>query len=441
MSTSVRFMPRGGRLAAWGAVLLAALLLGVPAGAQSALQGVNQPAATVQTGDAGARGPQTTEADPDDAVPAVEVVRYDSSDPYAMSIELASALMASADGSSEWVVLASGESWAEAAAAGPLAVSLGAPVLLVPPGGLQSPAARPDLVEFLRSAGTRRVVIVGSSEVLPNHEPSVLYGLGVLPRNIERVHGADRVGTSIAVAERIGLPAEMEGLGRTVIIASHQSVADAAAVGPLAAAGPFPLLLTATDALDSRITAYLAEHDVAHVVLAGGTAAITTAVQQAIEAADITVTRLAGQNRYHTAALAMDLLAEVPHCAEAAIDSIGLALGEEPLLALTAARLLGPQCIPLLFTDTDRLAPITQNHLYLYRHRTGVEPNWHLIGDEITIDPSAIEHPPVRMATVADNPDGDGQHIVVLDEHHQARRFLLDAGFSWITGSSRFSVG
>lgn len=426
-------MPRGGRLAALSAALVATLTLGVPAGAQSLGQSGNQSAEAFQTGDPDATEPEPAERDPGDAVPTAEVVRYHSSDPYAMSIELASALVASAGGSSEWVVLASGESWAEAAAAGPLAVSLGAPVLLVPPGGLQTSAARPDLVEFLESAGTRRVVIVGNPEVLPNHEPSVLFGLGILPRNIERVHGTDAVGTAIAVAKRIGAPAEFGELGRTVIIANDQSVADAAAVGPLAAAGPFPLLLTAPDALDPRITAYLAEHEVEHVVLVGGTAAITPAARHAIEAANVTVTRLAGQNRYHTAALSMDLLAEVPRCADAAIDSIGLALGEEPLLALIAAQLLSPQCIPLLYTDKDRLAPITQNYLYLFRHRTGVEPNWHLIGDDVTIDPSAIEHPPVRMATVADNPDGNGQHIVVVDEHRQPTRYLLDAGFSWIT--------
>ena len=370
---------------------------------------------------------------PDDSAGGVEVVRYAGSDQYETSIEVARALVDLEGGSSEQVVLASGESWADAAMAGPLAASLGAPVVLVPPGGLQTAAARPDLVEFLRSTGVRRVVIVGSADVLPNHEPSVLYGLGMLPRNIERVDGDDSVRASVAVAERIGAPAEFGELGRTVVIASGQSVADAVTVGPLAAAGPFPLLLTPPNQLDPRIAAYLAEQQIEHVVLVGGTAAIAPAVREAIEAAAATVTRLEGEDRYHTAALAMDLLTEAPGCTSNAIDSIGLALGDEPQLALTAGRLLGPQCIPLLFTEAGRLALVTQNHLYLYRHRTGIEPSWHLIGDDVTIDPSAIELPPVRMATVADNPDGNGQHIVVLDEHHQARHYLTDAGFDGIT--------
>ncbi|WP_419862560.1 cell wall-binding repeat-containing protein [Candidatus Poriferisodalis sp.] len=371
---------------------------------------------------------------PSDLAGGAEVVRYTGSDPYELSLAVAQALVDAEGGTSEWVVLASGESWADAATAGPLAASLGAPVVLVPPGDLQAAGARLELVKFLRSSSVRRVVIVGSSDVLPNHESSVLFGLGMLPRNIESIYGDDLVGSAIAVAERIGTPPELGELGRTAIIASNQSIADAVAVGPLAAAGPFPLLLTAPDELDPRITAYLEEREIEHVVLVGGTNAIAPAIRKAIDIAGATATRLAGEDRYHTAALAMDLLAEVPRCTEDAIDNIGLAPAGEPLLALTAGRLLGPQCIPLLFTDADRLALVTQNHLYLYRSRTGIKPGWHLVGNSVSVDSSAIERPPVRMATVADNPDGDGQHIVVLDEHHNPTRYLLDAGFDGITG-------
>ena len=411
----------------WLVALIGLIASILPVSGASAAE---QPA---DAGDSAAGAEAQAEAMPDDSAGGVEVERYAGSDQYELSLTVAQALVVAQGGTSEWVVLAPGESWADAAAAGPLAASLGAPVVLVPPGGLQTATARPDLVEFLRTSGVRRVVIVGSPEVLPNHEPSVLYGLGMLPRNIERVDGDDPVGASVAVAGRIGAPAEFGELGRTVVIASDQSVADAVAVGPLATSGPFPLLLTPPNQLDPRIAAYLAEQQIEHVVLVGGTAAIAPAVREAIEAAAATVTRLEGEDRYHTAALAMDLLAEAPGCTSNAIDSIGLALGNEPQLALTAGRLLGPQCTPLLFTDADRLAPVTQNHLYLYRHRTGIELSWHLIGDDVTIDPSAIELPPVRMATVAGNPDGDGQHIVVLDEHHQARHYLLDAGFDGIT--------
>ena len=361
----------------------------------------------------------------------VEVVRLWSPDRYGTSLAVARELVRLRGGRAEAVVLASGESWADAAVAGPLAASLSAPVLLVPPGGLQTSAARPDLVEFLRSAGTRRVVILGSPDVLPNHEPSVLFGLGMLPRNIERVHSDDPVEMSIAVAARIGAPTEFAELGRTVIIASDSSVADAVAVGPLAAAGPFPLLLTGPDALDPRITAYLAEHDVANVVLVGGTAAIAPAVQEALEAADITVTRLAGGDRADTSRLAAELFEQLTSddlgCASGPAR-IGLAPAQRPKLALTAGPLLGALCAPLRFTDSDRLPPAVHNDLFLaYSRTSGAELHVFESASVLPDDVLDVAVPPVRIAAWKLTPGviaGESQAtLIVSDGSEQPRSY------------------
>ena len=368
---------------------------------------------------------------PENSADGVEIVRYASSDPYAMSIELAAALAEARGGDSEWVVLVAGESWADAVAAGPLAASLAAPVLLVPPGGLQSSAARPDLVEFLESAGSRRIVIVGSPEVLPNHEPSVLFGLGMLPRNIERVHGNDAAGTSIAVAERISAPAEFGELGRTVIIASDRSVADAVAVGPMAAAGPFPLLLTAPDALDPRIAAYLTEHEVAHVVLVGGTAAIAPAVQQTIETAGATVTRLDGRDRVDTARLAAALFEQhtdgSPACADGPIR-IGFADAQQPEQTLTAGPLLSRLCSALLYAESGRLPPDLRNTLYLARQQPH-DVEFLVFASEIAIPAAALDIslPPMQLAfvSVSEVSESGKRHaqIALVNEHGAIRMF------------------
>ena len=368
---------------------------------------------------------------PEGSAGSADVVRYVGSDPYAMSIELAGALADAGGGTSEWVVLVPGESWAEAAAAGPLAVSLGAAVLLVPPGGLQTSAARPDLVEFLETTGVRRVVIVGSPEILPNYEPSVLYGLGILPRNIERIHGGDPVGTSIAVAERMGATPELGELGRTVIVTSDQSVADAVAVGPLAASGPFPLLFTAPDALDPRITAYLAEHDVTHVVLVGGTVAIAPTVQEAIETADITVTRLAGRDRSDTARLVAEVFgqhtADNPACAEGPAR-IGLTPAQHPEQALTAGPLLAELCSPLRYTEPDRLPTDLRNTLYLAASG-GTPYEIHVLADQRQVPTSSLDvtTPPAVIAFLARWPQGDPRHgesaVVIVDERGEWRRY------------------
>ena len=402
-----------------------------------------------------------TEAVSDDSTSGVEVVRYATSDPYALSLTVAQALVDASGGTSEWVVLASGESWADAATAGPLAASLGAPVLLVPPAGLQAPAARPDLVEFLRSISARRVVIVGSPDVLPNHEPSVLFGLGMLPRNIERVHGDDSVGASVAVAKRINAPTELGELGRAVIIAGDQSVVDAVAVGPLAAAAPLPLLLTAPDALDPRVSAYLTEHDIEHVVLVGGTAAIAPTVQEVIEAAGATVTRLAGRDRRDTARLAADLFkqhtADDSAC-EGSPIRIGLVPAQYPDRALTVGPLLAAQCTSLDYVQPDRFPLRLQNTLYLAQHDPVGARVVAFADDQVLPDnslrPSA---PPVRIAAwqLVDVPISGQPEVVlvVFDERgnqtsvpstrmalpsHRTRRFSTE-GVSWFDWGDRLT--
>lgn len=388
-----------------------------------------------------------TEAGSGDSAGAAEVVRYTGSDQYELSLAVAQALVDADGGTSEWVVLASGESWAEAATAGPLAASLGAPVVLVPPGGLQSPAARPDLVEFLKSAGVRRVVIIGSPDMLPNHEPSVLFGLGMLPRNIERIHRDDTVGTAIAVGERMGMPAEFADFGRTVIIASDQSVADAVAVGPLAAAGPFPLLLTASDALDPRLATYLADQEIEHAVLVGGTAAIAPAVQTAIETAGTTVTRLAGRDRNDTARLAADLferhLAGDPACAVGPIRQ-GLAPAQHPEQALTAGLLLAAQCTPLRYVKPDKLRDDLRNALY-FAQNSSRAALIQIFSDEASIADAVVEiaAPPIRLAVFDRLHSGvTTSHeagVLIIDENGERHRFRIVPGRDASGADSRFS--
>ena len=339
------------------------------------------------------------------AVPGgVEVVRYATTDRYELSMDIAAAFAEVSGSDSDWVVLASGEDWAEAAVAGPLAASLDAPVVLVPPGGLQAPTARPGFVEFLKSTGTRRAMIVAGTEALPNHEPSVLFGLGMLPRNVERIHGTDRAGTALAVAERIGAAAELGEHGRTVIVASEQSVADAVAVGPLAFAGPFPVLLTQPDALDARIAAYLVDHEIEHVVLVGGEASVAPAVHDAIEAADIAVTRLAGRDRLETARIAADLFAQhvtgKQECSDGPAQ-LGLAPQQHPEQALTTGPLLAQLCAPLHYTGPDRLPPDVHNTLYVAsRLPAGVRLS--VFGGQSTVPDVAADVllPPTRVAFV-----------------------------------------
>lgn len=388
--------------------------------------GVEQASAVTETSPA-------TDSDGDDPTHrgSLELVRYADSDRAELSVEVAAALVKASGGTSEYVVLVAEEAWSDAAVTGPLAASLDAPVILVPPDGLQTPAARPEFVELLRSAGVRRAVLVGDPAGLPNHEPSVLFGQGLLPRNIERIHGDDPVGTAVAVAERIGTPAELAELGRTVIVASDRSVADAVAVGPLAAAGPFPLLLSPPGALDRRISAYLTAQEIEHVVLVGGTAAIAPAVQEAIESADIAVTRLAGLDRIDTARLAGDLfvqhIAGSPTCIEGP-SRLGLIPAQHPERGLTSGPLLAHRCAPLRLVNAGLPQTRLQNETYLARHRPG-GVQLHAFGSasELPRELLEISLPPTRFAfaraSVVPGRELVRTEVVIVDETQNPRHY------------------
>lgn len=130
-----------------------------------------------------------------------------------------------------------------------------------------------------------------------------------LPGVPKSLAGADRVATSIAVAEADFLPATTNTTAQSAtlraqaaVIASSASFPDALAAGPLAYAKVAPLLLTGKNSLDSRIGAALTKLVPAGstVYVVGGEAAVSANVATAITNLGFTVQRVAGIDRYDT---------------------------------------------------------------------------------------------------------------------------------------------
>ena len=289
---------------------------------------------------------------------ALDVSRYGGADRYATSLMVADAVAAHAGGTLDAVVMVSGRSWTDAVVAAPLAGSLGAPVLATPSGQL-----RPDAQAFLQQAGVSRVLIVGAdngSDGVGSGVESALTGMGI---DIERVTRADQYATSIAVAERVGAPGDMGAFGRTAIIASGEVFADALVAGAFAARGRHPVLLTAPERLDGGVAAYLQEADVSHVVLMGGTSALSSVVESSVRALGVGVTRLAGATRYDTAVKAAEFVTG-RYGGDCFTDRrVGLARARVPFDSFSAGPLLGRLCTPLLLSDPSSIPDDTAVYL------------------------------------------------------------------------------
>ena len=294
----------------------------------------------------------------------VSVVRHHGADRYATSLEVAEEVAADAGGSLEWAVLVSGERWTDAVVAAPMAGALGAPLLMTPPEEL-----RADALAFLQRMGVSQALVVGPAAGGGAHGPGRGVGAGVLEAlrsagiSTWREVGADRYGTAAEIARWVAAGV-MGTRGPTAVIASGEVFADALVAGPFAARGVHPVLLTPPSGLHAEAEGYLRDYGVEHVVLMGGRAALSAAVEQAVVDLGIAVSRVAGATRYDTAAKAAELVQGEYHSTQAGVpcfanSTIGVARARVPYDSFSAAPLLGRLCAPLLLANPDRIPPDT----------------------------------------------------------------------------------
>ncbi|MCD2441119.1 cell wall-binding repeat-containing protein [Agromyces sp. SYSU K20354] len=109
------------------------------------------------------------------------------------------------------------------------------------------------------------------------------------------IAGTDRYATSAAIS-REGFPADAP----CVYIASGANFPDALSAGPAAATCGGPLLLVAPNAIPAVVAAELDRLNPAEIVIAGGTGAVSSAVQTKLKAYSPVVRRIAGVDRYDT---------------------------------------------------------------------------------------------------------------------------------------------
>ena len=324
----------------------------------------------------------------------VSVTRYGGADRYETSLQVAEAVAADAGGSLSSVVLVSGRRWTDAVVAAPVAGALGALVLMTPPDEL-----RADALEFLQRVGVTSALVVGPDASGGGHGPGrgvvagVLEALGEAGISAERIAGDDRFGTGVAAAARI-TPGVMGELGRTAVIASGEVFADALVAGPFAARGIHPVLLTPPDELHADVAAYLGEAGISHIVLMGGTAALSGSVEQSVKDLGIDVSRVAGRTRYDTAVKAAELVdgrysdAAGQTCFDD--STVGLARARVPFDSFSAAPLLGRLCAPLLLADPTEVPPNTA--AYLDRARSSSEPvDLYVFGGNAAVGESALD--------------------------------------------------
>ena len=171
------------------------------------------------------------------------------------------------------------------------------PLLLVPSGG-PVPQRVLDLLELYNPA---EVVLLGGEAAVSE---AVADELGE-DYTVSRRSGPTRFETAIDIASREAPTATTailsRGFGDPASADETQAFADALAAGGWAADEGWPVLFTTTAALPNSVREYLDASAIEEMMIMGGTAAVSQAVEEEIEALGITTTRVAGATRFDTA--------------------------------------------------------------------------------------------------------------------------------------------
>ena len=214
----------------------------------------------------------------------LSVTRIGGDDVYSTAVAVAARV-----GSSEGVpgsyrnlgrtsLVATGEIFADALAAGPLAYRGRHPMLLTSSLDLD-----PEVKQFLVDSGTDHVVILGGPAAV---SPWVEYDILDLGISVGRLYGPDRFATAARIAEQLlgshsaGGCFDGSGFG----IAYGRRAADALAAGPLLGEMCSPLLLTERNSLPRVVAVLLESDDLApgdnagnlHLTAFGGSQAVTS---------------------------------------------------------------------------------------------------------------------------------------------------------------------
>ena len=190
-------------------------------------------------------------------------------------------------------VVATGLNFPDALAGGGAAGRLGGPVLLV---GSTVPASVSAEIARLRP---QRIIVLGGTSVVSTGVFSQLDALA--PAGAIRIGGTNRYATAAAASNELFAPESRLGNG-TVFVATGLNYPDALAGAPLAGYWKAPVLTVAPTALPAVTSTEIQRLAPTVVIILGGTASVSSSVEGQLRALVPSVTRIAGGDRYATAA-------------------------------------------------------------------------------------------------------------------------------------------
>jgi N-acetylmuramoyl-L-alanine amidase len=235
----------------------------------------------------------------------------------------------------ETVMVARGDQFADALTGAPLAYYYNAPILLVMPN--QLPEVTKAEIERLKA---KKIIVLGGEAAISKQVEEALEEINGV-EDVIRIGGDDRYKTALQVAAH--LPSSDKA-----VLAYGLNFPDALSIAPYAARKGMPIVLSDGTSLDEETRAFLLKHTGVYVI--GGTAVISQDVAVQLKQSGLAVSRLGGENRYHTAVKIVEKFDQEK-------SRFVVSTGEHFADALTGSVLAAKNKMFLLLTPSDRIAP------------------------------------------------------------------------------------
>ncbi|MGM0753033.1 MAG: cell wall-binding repeat-containing protein [Bacillota bacterium] len=256
---------------------------------------------------------------------------------------------------SDEVVLASGETFPDALAGGPLAYKLEAPILLTYKHRL--PSETRERIEELKA---KHVYILGGVGAIDRYVEKQLTDLGM---KITRIGGDDRFQTAAQIANY--LPSTK------AIVANGRNFPDALAVAPYAAKNGIPIVLTESGSLPAATKAITDKKE--KTILVGGEGVISSDVASKLPPD----TRYGGDDRYETA---KKIIEGLPMEKQHAYVATGANFAD----ALSGSVLAAKDNAPILLVKKDRIPSPMESLVNSY-------PAFSILGGSNAVSPNVEE--------------------------------------------------
>jgi SpoIID/LytB domain protein len=277
------------------------------------------------------RGIATTSAAPYTYVKSTAIrhltQRFSGADRYAVAAAVAASVAPNATS----VVIAGGATLPDASVSGPLAATLGAPLLLTTKSSLPTATVS----ELNRRGSTvKTAYVIGGTGVVSDTVVNQLQSRGL---TVQRVAGVDRYDTAAKVAAQITARRTVSA----VVIAGGFGLPDALGASGPASALVEPILLTPASGLASATRSGLTATGAKTARIVGGTAVVSTTVDSQLTSLGVAFTRLSGSNRYATSSVVASFYRPlVPNTSEVVLTSGADANLVDSLVAGTRQRLM-----------------------------------------------------------------------------------------------------